>query len=301
MSTVKQVAKAIKARGLQRLRWYCQQCEKQCRDENGFRNHCTTEGHQRAMLLFAEDARRITRDNTAAFERTFLGILGRRYASKRVLANTVYQEHIADRTHVHMNATEFKSFSEFIRHLGERGLALVEETEQGIYITHVSRDPDSAARREAAARSERLERSQGEREAAQLASQMRRAAGGAAGAAGVIAAAEAARAERQAQLAAAAATADTFADVARAAAPVLAQPLRLGGIGLKPLAARKPNVLKAASSVSAAARPSLAAAGQAGSGGGSSGGPGAGGLGKRPSVLEQLRLEEEARKRRRAL
>ena len=33
----KQIANRIKARGLQKLRWYCQMCQKQCRDENGFK------------------------------------------------------------------------------------------------------------------------------------------------------------------------------------------------------------------------------------------------------------------------
>jgi DNA/RNA-binding protein KIN17 len=35
--TPKAIAKRLKAKGLQRLRWYCQMCEKQCRDENGFK------------------------------------------------------------------------------------------------------------------------------------------------------------------------------------------------------------------------------------------------------------------------
>lgn len=29
----KQIANRIKAKGLQKLRWYCQMCQKQCRDE----------------------------------------------------------------------------------------------------------------------------------------------------------------------------------------------------------------------------------------------------------------------------
>ena len=31
-----QIANRIKSKGLQKLRWYCQMCQKQCRDENGF-------------------------------------------------------------------------------------------------------------------------------------------------------------------------------------------------------------------------------------------------------------------------
>jgi hypothetical protein len=35
--TPKAIANRIKSKGLQKLRWYCQMCEKQCRDENGFK------------------------------------------------------------------------------------------------------------------------------------------------------------------------------------------------------------------------------------------------------------------------
>uniref|UniRef100_A0A453DZZ0 KIN17 C2H2-type zinc finger domain-containing protein n=3 Tax=Aegilops tauschii TaxID=37682 RepID=A0A453DZZ0_AEGTS len=48
-SDLKTMANRMKARGLQKLRWYCQMCEKQCRDENGFKCHCSSESHQRQM------------------------------------------------------------------------------------------------------------------------------------------------------------------------------------------------------------------------------------------------------------
>ena len=47
--TPKGIANAMKAKGLSRLKWYCQMCQKQCRDENGFKCHRMSEGHQRQM------------------------------------------------------------------------------------------------------------------------------------------------------------------------------------------------------------------------------------------------------------
>jgi hypothetical protein len=38
----KDIANRIKAKGLQKLRWFCQMCQKQCRDENGFKCHLTS-------------------------------------------------------------------------------------------------------------------------------------------------------------------------------------------------------------------------------------------------------------------
>lgn len=37
--TPKAIANRIKSKGLQKLRWYCQMCEKQCRDEVSNRRH----------------------------------------------------------------------------------------------------------------------------------------------------------------------------------------------------------------------------------------------------------------------
>jgi DNA/RNA-binding protein KIN17 len=34
--TPKAIANRIKSKGMQKLRWYCQMCEKQCRDEVSF-------------------------------------------------------------------------------------------------------------------------------------------------------------------------------------------------------------------------------------------------------------------------
>jgi hypothetical protein len=39
--TPKGIANRIKAKGLQKLWWYRQKCQKQCRDENGFKCHKT--------------------------------------------------------------------------------------------------------------------------------------------------------------------------------------------------------------------------------------------------------------------
>jgi hypothetical protein len=47
------------AKGLQKLRWYCQMCQKQCRDENGFKCHTMSEGHLRQMRIFSENPGRV--------------------------------------------------------------------------------------------------------------------------------------------------------------------------------------------------------------------------------------------------
>ena len=68
----KAIANRIKAKGLQRLRWYCQMCQKQCRDENGFQCHLRSEAHARQMQVFAQNPDKIVEGYSQQFEKDFL-------------------------------------------------------------------------------------------------------------------------------------------------------------------------------------------------------------------------------------
>ncbi len=46
------------------------------------------------------------------FLRGFMDILRRQYGTRRILANSVYQEYIKDKDHYHMNATRVMTFDE---------------------------------------------------------------------------------------------------------------------------------------------------------------------------------------------
>jgi DNA/RNA-binding protein KIN17 len=50
-------------------------CQKQCRDQNGFKCHLTSESHQRQLLLFAENKNSYLREFSTEFEKTFMQIL----------------------------------------------------------------------------------------------------------------------------------------------------------------------------------------------------------------------------------
>jgi DNA/RNA-binding protein KIN17 len=67
-----QIGNRIKAKGLQKLRWYCQLCQKQCRDENGFKCHQTSEGHRRQMEIFGQSAGRVVQGYSEEFLKDFL-------------------------------------------------------------------------------------------------------------------------------------------------------------------------------------------------------------------------------------
>ena len=51
--TPKDIANRMKAKGLQKLKFYCQMCQKQCRDANGFKCHLTSGKFDGAHFAFA--------------------------------------------------------------------------------------------------------------------------------------------------------------------------------------------------------------------------------------------------------
>lgn len=147
--TPKDIAKRIKAKGLQKLKFYCQMCQKQCRDQNGFKCHLTSESHLRQMKIFSENSRGIMDGMSKEFETTYLETLRRRHGTKRVNANNVYQELIQDKHHIHMNATKWATLTHFCQYLGKTGKCVVDETERGWYVQYIERDASILARQEA--------------------------------------------------------------------------------------------------------------------------------------------------------
>ncbi|CAN6929134.1 unnamed protein product [Brassica oleracea] len=141
--TPKAMANRMKAKGLQKLRWYCQMCQKQCRDENGFKCHCMSESHQRQMQVFGQNPTRVVEGYSEEFETTFLDLMRRSHRFSRIAATVVYNEYINDRHHVHMNSTEWATLTEFIKYLGKTGKCKVEETPKGWFITYIDRDSET--------------------------------------------------------------------------------------------------------------------------------------------------------------
>lgn len=174
--TPKYIANQMKSKGLQRLRWYCQVCQKQCRDENGFKCHAASESHLRQMLVVGENAGSHIAGFSQQFQSEFVTLLSRRFGTKRVLANRVYQEFIADKNHLHMNATRWVTLTEFCKHLGRSGIARVDETEKGWFIAWIDNSPQALAKQEASMKKERATMSDEQRERQHIAEQIERAA-----------------------------------------------------------------------------------------------------------------------------
>jgi len=181
--STKAIANQLKSKGLQRLRWYCQACEKQCRDENGFKCHVASESHTKNMLSLGEDPRRAINDFSNQFKRDFLQLLRTGHGEKWINANRFYNEYIANKEHVHMSATKWNSLTEFVKYLGREGICRVEVDEKGeerggasaLMLSWIDNSPEAMRRQEALKKRERQDRGDESREQRLIEAQIRKA------------------------------------------------------------------------------------------------------------------------------
>ena len=170
--TAKALSNRMKSRGLQRLRWYCQMCEKQCRDENGFKCHTRTEAHLRQMALFTQSSDSFVERFSQQFSSGYMAVL-RRQGGRQVKANHVYTQYIADKEHVHMNATKWDTLSSFVSYLGKQRLADVEQDEHGDWLVrYIDRDPRLLERQQEVEKKASRERSREQEEAERIEAEM---------------------------------------------------------------------------------------------------------------------------------
>ncbi|KFA60932.1 hypothetical protein S40285_05779 [Stachybotrys chlorohalonatus IBT 40285] len=175
VGSTKYLNNKLKSKGLQRLRWYCQVCEKQCRDQNGFKMHTQSESHVRQMINVGEDPRKYINDFSNQFLRDFVQLLKTGHGDKQVHMNRFYQEYIANKEHIHMNATKWPSLTEFAKHLGREGICRVEENEKGLHIAWIDNSPEALRRQEALRRKEAQDQGDEEFEQRIIREQIRRA------------------------------------------------------------------------------------------------------------------------------
>lgn len=126
--TAKFQAKQLKASGLQKLKFYCQICEKQCRDANGFKNHLNSPSHLGRIEGLATSNKNVVTEYSSQFQQDFLKLLRINHGTKAVNANKFYQEYILnDKNHIHMNTTKWHSLTLFVKYLGQNGLVKVDK------------------------------------------------------------------------------------------------------------------------------------------------------------------------------
>ena len=115
--------KQKRRRGLQKTRFYCQVCQRQCLDENGFKCHVKSEIHMRNVRKQLTENKgsvtEIIQKYSQEFHESFIRSLRIHHGEKLIGLNKFYQEFISEKEHVHLNATRWKSLTSYARYLRE--------------------------------------------------------------------------------------------------------------------------------------------------------------------------------------
>jgi len=127
------------------------------------------------MLLVGEDPKKYIEDFSNQFKSDFLKLLRTAHGEKKTDLNRFYQEYIADKEHIHMNATKWPSLTEFAKYLGREGICRVEEDDKGIHVSWIDNSPENLRRQDAVRKKERQDRGDEEREQALIKEQVKRA------------------------------------------------------------------------------------------------------------------------------
>ncbi|KAK0720356.1 domain of Kin17 curved DNA-binding protein-domain-containing protein [Lasiosphaeris hirsuta] len=176
VGSTRHLSNQMKSRGLTRLRWYCQICEKACRDDNGFKMHCQSPSHMQKALDAGQNFKKVEESFSKAFLSEFVSQLRTGHGEKSVQANRFYQEVIARKDHVHLNSTRWHSLTDFVKHLAKESICRVEEKEgEGLFIAWIDDSPEAMRRREAVRRKEMQDKGDEEREQMILRAQIKRA------------------------------------------------------------------------------------------------------------------------------
>jgi DNA/RNA-binding protein KIN17 len=149
-----------KHRGLGKLKFYCQLCSKQCRDANGLKNHSDSESHKAKLELFRENPDKFVSEFSDQFEANFLEVLREISRNEWHSASEAYKEIVKDPDHVHLNATKWKDFTEFLGFITEKGLIRRRPRDRGgVEIQIVNKELEERSQRLLKDEKRRLERS----------------------------------------------------------------------------------------------------------------------------------------------
>lgn len=126
---------------LYKLKYFCQICNKQMQDKDGFNCHLNSNYHRQNMEIISDNPNYYISNYSKEFESGYMDILRRNYPRQWVCVNKIYQEYISDKFATHMNATKWSTLTGFIKYLENTGKVLVQEDEKAVKIKYIDNTP----------------------------------------------------------------------------------------------------------------------------------------------------------------
>jgi DNA/RNA-binding protein KIN17 len=141
---------------MQKQKYFCQICDRQCRDKDGFNCHLNSNTHKFNIERVSTNPEEYINNYSYRFEKDFLDILKRNYNNILVSANKVYQEYIADKDATHLNATRWENLTQFIRSLEKKGKCEIKANDKELVMRYSEISPTERLKLEKKIKEEKL-------------------------------------------------------------------------------------------------------------------------------------------------
>lgn len=124
-------------------KYFCQICNRQCQDKDGFNCHMNSNTHRLNMERVSKNPELYITNYSLQFEKDFLDILNRSSQQSFVGANKIYQEYITDKASIHLNATKWSTLTAFINDMENKGKIETKiQNQKEIFIRIIDLDPN---------------------------------------------------------------------------------------------------------------------------------------------------------------
>jgi DNA/RNA-binding protein KIN17 len=128
------------------------------------------------VRVFAESPEAFVEFYSKEFLDAFMEELRRKTENVRSKATSIWKSVIAERHHIHLNATKWLTLTEFVKYIGKEGLADVDVDEEGKWhVRYINRDPAAEERKKALERKEKMDQDDSERAARMVEKQIKEA------------------------------------------------------------------------------------------------------------------------------
>lgn len=131
-----------------KLKYFCQICNRQCQDKDGFTCHLKSDTHRINIEIVSRNPEQFIQHYSKEFESGFIDVLKRGYNGLFVSANKVYMEYISDKNAAHLNATRWTTLTGFIKSLEQRGKIELKVREKETLIKYVDLSPEDRLKKE---------------------------------------------------------------------------------------------------------------------------------------------------------
>ena len=120
-------------------KFFCQICNRQCQDKDGFTCHLKSKTHQKNIERVAKNPEKYIENYSNDFKRDYLDFLKREHQDEWVSANVIYDKYIKEKDNVPLNATKWESLIKFLQYIASEKLISLQPKEDDILVKYIDK------------------------------------------------------------------------------------------------------------------------------------------------------------------